>query len=446
MDLKGKTVTIVGLGAAGLAAARFCAARGAHVRLSDVRTEAELADALAALPQAERFLGGHPDAAFEGADIVMVSPGVPLSIEPLRRAAARGLRLVGDVEFAAPHLSAPAIAVTGTNGKSTVTALIGEMLAHGGMNVFVGANLGRPVFEAADEDFDALVLELSSYQIETLQSLHPRVALLLNVSEDHLDRYESFEDYRATKARLLTLVPEDGTVIVNLDDPAAVKSAEGVAARCVGFTLENAGAPTGWGRVSLEGSDAVTSNGLRVDLSASKLAGRHNRANLLAAVASAEAFGLGAGAIEAGITGFRGLPHRCAFVAEVGGVSYYDDSKGTNVGAVCESLRGFNVPVILIAGGVSKHGSYAPLVDAARTRVKAALLIGEAAQEMSAALGEVCPAETLDSIEDAVARAAALAESGDVVLLSPACASFDMFKNYAERGDAFASAVRGMAA
>ena len=446
MILKDKTVTIVGLGAAGLAAARFCLAQGARVRVTDVRTESELAEALSALPDVERFLGAHPEGAFEGTDIVMVSPGVPLSSEPLRRAAESGLRLVGDVEFAAPYLRAPTIAVTGTNGKSTVTALLGEMLAGAGRNVFVGANLGRPVFEAADADFDALVLELSSYQIETLESLHPKVALLLNVTEDHLDRYDSFEHYRATKARLLALVPADGTAVVNLDDPAAMKSAQGITARCVGFTLEDAQAPAGWGRVRLDGESAVSAAGTRIDLSGSKLTGRHNLANLLAAIAAAEAFGLSAAQIEAGIASFKGLAHRCEFVAEVSGVSYFDDSKGTNVGAVCESLKGFAGPVILVAGGVGKHGSYAPLVEAARGRVRAALLIGEAAAEMAEALSEVCPSEQLGSIEDAVARAAELAESGDVVLLSPACASFDMFKNYAERGDRFASAVRGLAA
>lgn len=446
MDLQGKTVTIVGLGAAGLAAARFCLKQGANVHVTDMKSEAELAPALASIPGAQPFFGAHPDAAFAGADIVMVSPGVPLSGAPLKALAAKGIRLVGDVEFAAPFLRAPAIAVTGTNGKSTVTALIGEMLEVAGRNVFVGANLGRPVFEAADEDFDALVLELSSYQIETLESLFPEVALLLNVTEDHLDRYDSFEHYRATKARLLALVPEDGTAVMNLDDPATLADAKSLKAHCVGFTLDGAAAPKGWGRLSLEGTAAVSTSGLRIDLSGSKLTGRHNLANQLAAIAAAEAFGLSQSEIQQAINKFQGLRHRCEFVAEISGVRYYDDSKGTNVGAVVESLRGFEVPVVLVAGGVSKRGSYASLVEAARGRVKAAMLIGEAADEIAQALEGVCPAEKCASIEDAVARAAAVAERGDVVLLSPACSSFDQFKNYAERGDRFSAAVRGLAA
>lgn len=450
MSLEGKHVVVLGLARTGLAAARFAAARGAAVTVSDRRSEAELGEALAALsPLGVRsFLGGHPDELFEGADWVVVSPGVPLSIEPLRRARERGLRVVGDVEFVAPMLEVPAIAVTGTNGKSTVTSLCGQILEQAGRRPFVGANLGRPIFDALGEDFSELVLELSSYQIETLRSLHPMAAVLLNVTEDHLDRYDSFEHYRLTKQRLLELVPQDGAVVVNLDDPACRKTiaeAPLSAKRRIAFTIEGRDAPAAWGLAGLEGDEIVLPDGERVSLRGSSLVGRHNLSNQLAAAAAARAFGVPAKMIEQAIASFRGLPHRCEPAGEVRGVRYYDDSKGTNVAAVAESLRGFDGPVVLIAGGVSKHGSYAPLVEAGRGRLKHAVLIGEARHEIAEALKGVCPSEFAASIEEAVALAAERAKSGDVVLLGPACASFDMFRDYAERGDRFQVAVKELA-
>ncbi|MEW6776637.1 MAG: UDP-N-acetylmuramoyl-L-alanine--D-glutamate ligase, partial [Bdellovibrionota bacterium] len=343
-----------------------------------------------------------------------------------------------------PFLKAPTVAITGTNGKSTVTALVGKMLEAEGMKPFVGANFGRPVFEAIGGDFGSLVLELSSYQTETLASLQPRVAVLLNVTEDHLDRYPSFEEYRKAKAKLLALVPPEGTVIVNLDDPACVRSAEGIRAKVVGFTLEGKSAPAGWDRIVEEGKKALLPGGEKIDFSKTKLAGRHNVANLLAAIAAARSFGAGKSAIEKAIAEFQGLPHRCQFVAEVKGVRYYDDSKGTNVGAVVECLRGFEGPLILVAGGIGKGGSYAPLADAARGRVRHAILLGEDRKAIGKALSPVCAVEEVASMEEAVRRAYAIARSGESVLLSPACASFDMFRDYADRGDKFQQAVRSL--
>lgn len=447
MELAGKNVVVVGLGKSGLSAARFALSRGARVAATDSKPESETAVEVRALGTkgARLFFGGNPPSAFEGAQLVAVSPGVPLSLPVLEDVRRRGVPVVGDVEFASWYLSVPALAVTGTNGKSTVTSLLGQIVRAAGRKPFVGANLGTPVFEAIGADFDSLVLELSSYQIETLASLHPRVAVLLNVSDDHLDRYPSFEHYRRAKARLLSLVPEDGCVVSNLDNPPSMDFPEGLKARRkIGFTMEGRGAPEGWERVHAEGRAAVFSGGERIDLSRSPLVGRHNLANLLAAAAAARAFGISAEAVGAGVAAFQGLPHRCEFVAEVGGVKFYDDSKGTNVDAVVQCLKGFETPVVLIAGGVGKGGSYAPLAEAGRGRLRHAVLIGEEKSPIARALSGVCPTAEAPGMQEAVRLAARAARPGESVVLSPACSSFDMFRDYADRGDRFQAAVRSL--
>lgn len=436
MELRGKTVGIVGLGKSGLAAGRLCAARGARVFGVDDRPRADLEPALDSAGIAWRD-GGVGGASLADADVVVVSPGVPDG-PALQAAVAAGKLVIGEMDLAARFVSAPIVAVGGTNGKSTVTELVAQMLVASGRRVFAGANLGRPAAEAVDSGAEIVVFEVSSFQLERAPAFRPKVSVLLNVSEDHLDRYPSFRAYADAKGNaFVNQTPEDVAVVPEGDTVCAAQAARG---RGRTLTFGGDGDYAVRGRTVTERTSGAT-----YDLATTRLHGRHNVDNAAAAIAAALAAGASAESIRSALSAFVPLPHRMALVAELGGVRFYDDSKGTNVGAAVTALSGLHeARGVLIAGGRDKQGSYQPLVDALRDKGRAVVVIGEAAERIAAAVGDAVPLERATDMSDAVERAHRLARPGDAVLLSPACSSFDMFQSYADRGDRFVQAVQSL--
>jgi UDP-N-acetylmuramoylalanine--D-glutamate ligase len=438
-ELGGKRVVVVGLGASGVAAARLCLRRGARVVATDGKAREALSEEARALEQAGATLvaGGHAGAGIERADVVVVSPGVPPLAE-VAAAEARGAAVWGEVELAVRSMThrAPVVAIGGTNGKSTTTSLVGALLDAHGMCAFVGGNLGEPLADHADEQFDVVVLEVSSFQMERVDSFRPHVCALLNVTDDHLDRYESFDAYAHAKGNAFRRQTMHDWAVVPARDAVCAREARRGAAHVVTF---------GPGGVVDVTDDAVvdTRTGARFERDAMALTGGHNALNVAAALACVAPFGVPADVSRATLQSFQGLPHRTALVADVRGVRFYDDSKGTNVGASVTALDGLREPrAVLIAGGRDKGGSYGPLADALARKGRAAVLLGEAADAIAAAVGDRLPVRRAATMDEAVRVAASLACPGDAVLLSPACSSFDMFRDYKHRGDEFVRAVR----
>jgi UDP-N-acetylmuramoylalanine--D-glutamate ligase len=445
IELAHKRVLVVGLGRSGIAAAALCAARGAQVTVTDKRPAAELAAALAQLPASVVYeLGGHKHETFLGADLIVLSPGVP-EIPELTAARAAGVEITGELELASQFVSATIVAITGTNGKSTVTTLVGEMLRATGRPTFVGGNLGEPLAEAvgtpAAEAGGFCVVEVSSFQLETVGTFHPRVAVLLNITPDHLDRYDGLDGYAAAKARVFAAQTPDDFAVVNFDDPLAVRASAAARSRRDGFSIVQSLATGAWlgGPLMLKLAKQAPES-YPADLTW-LLGQRHNQANALAALLAARLAGASPDEARAGLLAFRPLSHRMELVADADGITYYDDSKGTNVGAVVAALDGFPRRVVLIAGGRDKGGDYAPLAEALERVGRAAILIGEAADKMQAAFDGVVPIERAATLEAAVDAARRLAHPGDAVVLSPACSSFDMFRDYAHRSEVFRAAV-----
>jgi UDP-N-acetylmuramoylalanine--D-glutamate ligase len=443
--LADKRVLVVGLGRSGIAAAVLCAARGARVTVTDKRPASELASAIAKLPAGVAHeLGGHRRETFVGADLIVLSPGVP-DIPELGAARAAGVEITGELELASCFVTGTIVGITGTNGKSTTTTLVGEMLRATGRPTFVGGNLGEPLAEAigtpAAEAGGFCVVEVSSFQLETVVTFHPHVAVLLNITPDHLDRYDGMDGYAAAKARIFAAQTPDDFAVVNFDDPIAVRASDGGHARREGFSIVETLASGAWLGgpllLKLPGQPPESYPGDLPWL----LGQRHNQANALAALLTARLCGASPAEARAGLLAFRALAHRMELVAEVDGVAYYDDSKGTNVGAVVAALDGFPRPVILIAGGRDKGGDYAPLAEVLGRVGRSAILIGEAAEKMQAAFRGVLPVERAPTLEAAVETARRQARPGDAVVLSPACSSFDMFRDYAHRAEVFRGAV-----
>jgi UDP-N-acetylmuramoylalanine--D-glutamate ligase len=437
-ELAGKRVVVVGLGKSGQAAARLCLRRGARVVATDGKPLAALPAEALALEGLGATLaaGGHGAARMSEADLVVVSPGVP-PLPEIAAAEARGVPVWGEVELAVRSMlhAAPVVAIGGTNGKSTTTSLVGAMLEGHGLRAFVGGNLGEPLADHADERFDAVVLEVSSFQMERVDRFRPRVSALLNVTDDHLDRYAGIDEYARAKGNAFAKQEGDDLAVVPADDALCLREARRGEARVVTFGPN--------GTVAVTGSAVVDGRtGERYERAAMALTGGHNALNVAAAIACVGPFGVPAPTLRRVLGAFSGLPHRTALVAEIGGVTYYDDSKGTNVGATVTALDGLAQPrAVLIAGGRDKGGSYAPLVEALRRKGRAAVLIGEAADAMARAIGADVPVQRASSMQEAVRLGASLAVAGDAVLLSPACSSFDMFRDYKHRGDEFVRAV-----
>lgn len=430
---------VVGLGKTGLSAARWLAAQGESVTVNDSRAAPPGLDGLRKLGSAVvARLGGFDLSLLDGADRIVLSPGVARSEPIICAALARGLAVLGDVELFAQAVRAPAVAITGTNGKSTATTLVADMARAAGRTVLAGGNLGDPALDLLAAPVpDLYVLELSSFQLECTDSLALAAAAVLNVTPDHMDRYEAVADYAAAKARIFA---HAAVAVVNLDDPVVARMAP-AASRKVGFSLVRADAD--WGLVTVAGRTGLARAGKSLlPLEDLKLPGRHNAANALAALAIGEAIGLPLEPMLATLRTFAGLPHRTQWVADRQGVRYINDSKGTNVGATLAAVAGLDQRLVVIAGGDGKDQDFAPLAAAFRGKVRHAVLIGRDRALLAGALAGACPTEFAPDLPAAVLAASKAAQPGDLVLLSPACASLDMFRDYAERGDIFAAAAR----
>jgi UDP-N-acetylmuramoylalanine--D-glutamate ligase len=448
-SLAGKTTAVVGLAKSGVAAARLLRRLGARVLASDSSPLESLTAEARALDRegCTLWAGGHPDAAFVGADLVVVSPGVPLELPALASVRARGVPIIGELELAWRVMEADAIAITGTNGKTTTTALTGELLRTQVRPVLVGGNIGIPLAEHAIEfpGDGIVVVETSSFQLDTVDLFRPRVAAVLNITPDHLDRHGTFERYVDAKARIFANQGPTDCAVLNADDPVTAGLAGRVRGRVIWFSrlttlTHGVFIYDGWIVAKLNGSTERI-----CPVGEITLRGQHNVENVLAATACALWTGMGPSAIRRGIAAFRGVAHRIERVHDDRGVVYYNDSKGTNVDSTIKALESFTEPVVLIAGGKGKGQDFAPLAEAARGRVRGAVLIGQDRDRIRTALEAAdIPVETADSMDDAVRRARDVARVGDVVLLSPACASFDMFRNFEHRGDVFKSAVRAL--
>jgi UDP-N-acetylmuramoylalanine--D-glutamate ligase len=435
---------VVGFRRTGQAVARVLAEHGCAVRAADAQDDAALRDAAAALPGIDLRLGPEQADLLDGIDLVVPSPGVPRGAPLLVEAVRRRIPIWAEVELAARLLDCPIVGITGTNGKSTTTTLVGGALERAGRRTFTGGNLGTPLILAVAARPEIAVTEVSSFQLEWVERFQPRVGCLLNVTADHLDRHADFAEYREAKARLFAAQDASDWAVLNRDDPECAALARRCAARVVTFGI----ASTGDG-ASLDGSTAVLrlpgAADERYDLARTRLAGRHNLENILAAITVSRLAGAPPGAVQEAVDTVEPLPHRLALVAERRAVRWYDDSKATNVGATVKSLESFAQPVVLLAGGVDKGGDYAPLAAAARGRVRRALVFGAARERLAAALEAAHVAvERVGDLPAAVGAAAAAACPGDVVLLAPACSSFDMFTDYAARGRAFRAAVEAL--
>jgi UDP-N-acetylmuramoylalanine--D-glutamate ligase len=444
MELQGKKVLVVGLARTGVAVARFLVAAGAKVTVTDMREEEALAQSLAELADLEIDfeLGRHVPYSFLMADLIVVSPGVPMDLKPLAMARAQKRRVVSEVELASWFITAPMIAITGTNGKTTTTTLTGEIFRACGFTTFVGGNIGNPLIELASSGaaVDRVVVELSSFQLEGVDSFRPHVAVLLNLTEDHLDRYQNFQEYIDAKLRIFENQDQTDWAILNLDDPLVAACADKLKARVFPMSrlkdLEQ-GISYRDGFITFSHQGRV----LRFGTQDFRLKGVHNLDNIMASLAASLLMRCEGDCAYQAVKNFKGLPHRMEFVTEIDGVSWYEDSKGTNVGSVVKSLESFESGITLIAGGKDKGGSYEPLAPLVSQRVSHLVLIGEARQRINEALGHLTDTHLAESLEEAVELARSLTAPGGTVLFSPACSSFDMFKNYEERAQRFKAAV-----
>jgi len=444
LQLAGKKVLVVGLARSGAAAARLAAREGARVTITDQRPAIELAEALAPLEglAVSLALGGHDERDFTSSDLVVVSPGVPLTLPAIAAARRAGVPVVGEVELAYRLLGdVPVVALTGTNGKSTTTALTGRLFQED-RAAFVGGNLGTPLSELmlSGTRFDVAVVELSSFQLEGIERFRPRVGAILNVTPDHLDRYPGMAEYASAKARIFANQQPGDVAVANERDPAALAAARSTRGDVVTFgfgprapmAVRDDGEVVRW--------TGPTGEPERYRVRSRALRGRHNRENAMAAVACARLMGVPGPAVQRGLDGFPGLPHRLELVSERGGVEWVNDSKATNVDSTVVGLSAFPAgapSVVLLLGGRGKKAPYAPLRPLFPGRVKALLTLGEDAPAIERELGDLCPTESCGDLATAVSRAARLAVPGDVVLLSPACASYDQFRSYEERGETF---------
>ncbi|MBO8128610.1 MAG: UDP-N-acetylmuramoyl-L-alanine--D-glutamate ligase [Peptococcaceae bacterium] len=444
-----KKVLVIGAGKTGRAVSGFLAAKGARVTLTDKKTAGELDLKASDLPGIRLALGSYANVKPGQWDLVVTSPGVPPEVPPLIQARQHGIKITGEVELAWLHCRAPVIAITGTNGKTTTTALVGEMLKNAGYRTLVAGNIGIPLISAV-EDYgpdDVIVAEISSFQLETARTFRPHVAAVLNLTPDHLDRHGDMRGYGAAKARIFARQHPNDWTILNFDDPLTREMASITPGEVIFFSCRH---KLEQGIFVQDGQILVHYHDQQAVILATdqlQIPGTHNLENALAATAIGWAFGLGPTEIAQGIKAFKGVPHRLEFVAEIDGVRYINDSKGTNPEAAIKALQAFHEPIVLIAGGRNKGSGFADFAAAMKNRVRAVVVLGESAAEIVAA----CRKEGIHRIEQvadipaAVRCARDLARRGDVVLLSPACASWDMFSSYEERGDLFKRVVRQLA-
>ncbi|MCP4352547.1 MAG: UDP-N-acetylmuramoyl-L-alanine--D-glutamate ligase [Desulfobacterales bacterium] len=445
MELTDKNILIVGLGKSGAAIARFLKNRGCgSVTVTDMANEDQVSNYASLMREMDvrTELGQHRTETFEKADLIVLSPGVPHTIKPIKAAREKGIPVLGEIELACRFISEPIIAITGTNGKTTTATLLGEMLKKSGFNVFVGGNIGDPLIGYADkgEKADILVVEVSSFQLDTIETFRPKVAVLLNITDDHLDRYPDFNAYAMSKCRIFENQEQNDFAVFSNSDPLISSMAKNIKSR----KLETGNWKLETGNWKLEIKFQVSS----FNLSNPGLPGRHNRENVSAACMAALAVGGTPEGIQTALDNFKGLRHRLEYVTTINNARYFNDSKGTNTDATAKALEYFTEPVILIMGGRSKGGSqghnqFNVLKDTVRQKVKRLIIMGEASGEIKTALGHECRggSQLADSMDDAVFQAYQASDPGDVVLLSPGCSSFDMYNSYAERGEHFCKAT-----
>jgi len=436
---------VVGMGRTGLSVARHLQRSGFRIAVTDSReTPPELEGVRALGAAVVTRTGGFDARLLERADIVVTSPGVPLDDPFFVQARARGLDIVGDIELFARAADAPVVGITGTNGKSTVTTLLGRMAERAGVRVRVGGNLGHPALDLLDRGpTDLYVLELSSFQLDTTHSLRLKAAVVLNVTADHMDRYATLRHYADSKARIFQ---NSETVVVNADDAEVVRMPR-TGQRVISFSLRDPKADfTLLTPPSDKGPWLARRGAALLPVSALRISGAHNAANALATLALADALRLPLAPMLDELREFPGLPHRAQWVADIKGVRYINDSKGTNVGATLAAVGGLSGPLVVIAGGDGKGQEFTPLAAAFRGKVRTAVLLGRDAGLIETALAGICHTARVDSMQEAVQAAARFAQAGDTVLLSPACSSLDMFRDYAQRGEVFAAAVKELGA
>ena len=450
MDLKNKTILVLGLGRSGAASALFFGARGARVKVSDAADTGPLQAQAANLRRSGVAveLGGHSADFCDDTDLVCLSPGVPHTIAPLQRLRRRGVPIWGEMEWAARFLERDLVAVTGTNGKTTTTALIGQMLAASGRRVFTGGNIGAPLigFVAAGQPAEVVVAEVSSFQLDTMERLHPRVAVLLNIAADHLDRYDDMAAYSAAKARIFENQGARDLSIYNADDAGVRSIVATINSRPCPFThgAPPPGAPAPLAGAWIDGDRLhcrIEDATLDFNTSRTPLIGVHNRENLAAAALAALAAGANATGIQDTIDRFEGMAHRMELAGDVDGVRYINDSKATNVAAVLRALEAFDAPIVLLMGGLDKGDQFERIAPVAAGKVKQLITMGAAAETIADALRNSLPVATAADMIAALRLADQHAQPGDVVLLSPGCASFDQYDNYAQRGDDFKQQV-----
>ena len=444
MDLRGKKVLIIGAARSGVASARFLVGQGAVVAVTDQKPiEKWTPEALALKELGVGLLPGEPPSwLLDQLDLVVVSPGVPATIIPIRYAERAGAEVIGEVELAYRYLKGRVVAITGSNGKTTTTSLIGELLRDAGLPVQVGGNIGKALISMIETSRDDgwTVAELSSFQLETIKTFRPGVAVVLNVTPNHMDRYETFNDYAAAKHRIFMNQTAEDTAVLNADDPTVSSWASGLRANVMQFSVKKE-VENG---VFLRGRELIYRGQVLLNVDEMKLRGMHNVENVAAAFAAGIAVGASIESMNGTAKRFDPVEHRLEFVTEIDGVKFYNDSKATSVDATLKALEAFGREpgkVVLILGGKGKKAPYAPLEPLVRSKVRKLVLIGEDAETIANELGASAPFERASDMRDAVARSYAAAEKGDVVLLAPACASFDMFESFEHRGKVFKEEV-----
>ncbi len=447
MDLKGKKVLVVGLGKSGLAAALFLRRQGAQVTVSDVRSADALAKDIPALLEEGINVeaGGHGLLTFRRQDLIVISPGVPLDTPELVQARNFGRPIIGELELAARYLQGKILAITGSNGKTTTTSLVGEILERAGLPTLVGGNIGVPVIDLIPDSTPDTwsVLEVSSFQLESTEQFHPAISVILNITPDHLDRHGTFENYALAKERIFAAQTEEDYVVLNADNVRAAHAAEHAKARVYWFSLDRSVPQGAWveqGQVVFRVAKDAPVEGI-LPLSSIPLKGEHNVENVLAAVCAGRLAGASARAAREAIEKFRAVEHRLEYVATINGVEFYNDSKATNVDATAKAIAAFSGGIHLILGGKDKNSDYTQLSQLLRERVHAVYTIGSAAAKIESHLRGVVSLHSCETLAKAVNAAASAAHPGDVVLLAPACSSFDQFDSYEHRGHVFKQLV-----
>ncbi len=449
MDVKGKRILVVGLGKSGVAAALFLESRGARVTVSDAKSEDQLRDEIPALLDRGITVetGKHGERTFRDQELIVVSPGVPADVAPLQQARRLGIPVIGEIELTARFLQGNIVAITGSNGKTTTTTLTGEIIASGGRKTLVGGNIGTPAITFVEQSSPDtwVVLEISSFQLESIESFHPHIAAVLNVTPDHLDRHGSMESYIAAKTRIFENQTAGDYAVLNADNDITLRLADALKPQILSFSrrrvLERG--------AFLRGATIVYRDRDEVEImpvSEIALKGAHNVENVLAAVAIGMAAGIEPSAIRRAVKDFRAVEHRLEYVATLRGVQYYNDSKATNVDAAIKALQSFPANIHLILGGKDKGSDYSELSALIAERVKCVYTIGAAAAKIESEIGNSVPVVSAQTLESAVGKAADQAVEGDIVLLAPACASFDQFPSYEHRGRVFKELVQSLAA